>query len=92
VIVLADGPAAGAGDGRRAIADSRRTRNRSARILSFDQSDVAGARALLRILRCEFHTLPLAEQLEHCTPHGTAMEEVLDTAFVSDESETLVDQ
>jgi hypothetical protein len=92
VIVLADGPAAGAGDRAQSDCGFAANPQSSRPDLSFDQSDVAGARALLRVLRCEFHALALAEQLEHCTPHRTAMEEVLDTAFVSDKSETLVDQ
>jgi hypothetical protein len=35
--------------------------------------------------------LPFAQQLEHRTANRAAMEKVFDAAFVSDESETLVD-
>ena len=62
------------------------------RTLSFDQADVAGARPLRRFLGLKFHTLTLSEQLEHSTPDGAAMEEVLDTALIPDKPESLVDE
>jgi hypothetical protein len=59
---------------------------------AFDEPYVARARPLLGILRGELHTLAFAEQLEHCAPHRAAVEEMLDAAFVADESEALVDE
>src|SRR5207245_1379170 len=60
--------------------------------LSFDQADVAGARALLRIFRRELDALSFSKKLEHRAPHGAAVEEVLDSTLVADVPETLIDQ
>src|SRR5262249_15992889 len=56
------------------------------------QPDVAGSRAFLRFFRRELHALAFAQQLEHCAADRAAVEEVLDAAFVADESEALVNQ
>src|SRR2546423_2492766 len=58
----------------------------------FDEADVAGARSLLGILRREFDALTFAKQLEHRTAHRAAVKEVLNSAFVADEAEALIDQ
>jgi hypothetical protein len=60
--------------------------------LAFDQADFAGARSLARFFRRELHALPFSKQLEHGASHRTAVEEMLDSAFVADESKALVDQ
>src|SRR5690554_6216398 len=59
---------------------------------AFDQPDVAGARPLGRFLRLELDALPFAQQLEDGAAHGRAVEEMLDTSFVADEPEALVDE
>ena len=59
---------------------------------AFDKPYVAGARSLLGILGGEFHTLAFAQQFEHGAPHRAAVEEVLNSAFVADKPEALVDQ
>src|SRR4051794_22034973 len=74
------------------VSGPRRTRGPAANRLIFDQPNVAGARPLLRIFRCEIDALTLAQQLEHRAPHGAAVEEVLNPALVADEPEPLVDQ
>src|SRR5271167_4473083 len=53
----------------------------------FDQSNVASARTLSRILRCELHALPFAQELEHGAPDRAAVEEVFGAALVADEAE-----
>jgi hypothetical protein len=60
--------------------------------LTLDEANVAGARALLRFLRSELDTLSFAKQLEDGAPDRAAMKEVLDSAFIADKPETLVDQ
>jgi hypothetical protein len=60
--------------------------------LPLDQADVACSRSLGGFLRLKFHTLALSEQLEHSAAYSAAMEEVLDTALIADESESLVDE
>jgi hypothetical protein len=60
--------------------------------LTFYETDVSGARSLLRFLRSELHTLPLAEQLENGAADRAAMEEVFDTSLIADKSEPFVDQ
>lgn len=60
--------------------------------LPLDQADIACSRSLGRFLRLKFHTLALSEQLEHSAAYSAAMEEVLDTALIADESESLVDE
>jgi hypothetical protein len=59
---------------------------------AFDQTDFASARTLARLFRRELDTLTFAQQLEHGAPDRAAVEEVLDSAFVADEAEALVDQ
>jgi hypothetical protein len=61
-------------------------------VSAFDQADFAGARAFAGFFDGELDALPLAKQLENRTSHRAAVEEVLDTALVADESESLVDQ
>src|SRR5688572_14565630 len=60
--------------------------------LTFYETDVSGARTLLRILRSELDALTLAEQLENGAANRTPMKEVLDSTFIANEPETLVDQ
>src|SRR2546427_12021484 len=60
--------------------------------LAFDQSDVPRARSLLRVLGSELDALTFTQQLEHRPPHRAAVEEMLDTALVADESEPFVDE
>jgi len=59
---------------------------------TFDKPYVARAWALLGIFRGELHALAFPQQFEDGTAHRAAVEEVLDSTFVADESETLVDQ
>jgi len=58
----------------------------------FDQADIAGPRALLRVLGRELHALAVTQQFEDGAPDRTPMEEVLEAILVSDESEALVDE
>src|SRR5262249_31181200 len=60
--------------------------------LAFDQANVTGARALLRLFRRELDALPFAQQLKDRAAHGAAVEEVLDSVLVADETEPFVDQ
>jgi hypothetical protein len=59
---------------------------------TFDQSNIAGAGALRRVLRAELHALTLAKQLEHRASHCASMEEVLDAPFIADKPKTLVNE
>jgi hypothetical protein len=58
----------------------------------FDQPDFAGARTLAGFFLREFDSLAFAQQLEYRAAHRAAVEEVLDSRFVANESETLIDQ
>jgi hypothetical protein len=60
--------------------------------LAFDQPDVAGAGSFLGFFWSEFDALPLAKELEDGAAHRAAVEEVLDPAFVADESEPFVNE
>jgi hypothetical protein len=60
--------------------------------LNLDQADIAGPRALLRVLGRELHALAVAQQLEDGAPDGAPMKEVLEAILVADEPETLVDE
>jgi hypothetical protein len=59
--------------------------------LPFDQSDVSRARPLLGFLDRELDTLALPKQLEHRSTYRTAVKEVLEAGFITDEAEALVD-
>jgi hypothetical protein len=61
-------------------------------LLTFDQPDFTGPRALAGLFGREFHPLSFPQELEDRSAHGAAMKEVLDTAFVADEPEPLVDK
>jgi hypothetical protein len=61
-------------------------------VSAFDQPYVTRARSLGGIFRLKFHTLPFSQQLENSATHGTAMEEMLDTALIANETEALVDE
>src|SRR4051812_14991261 len=74
------------------MADEVRLRTGLRGRLSLDESNVSGARPLLRFLRSELDALTFAEQLENGAANGAAMEEVLDTSFIADEPKTFVDQ
>ena len=60
--------------------------------LTFYETNVSGARALLRFLRSELDTLAFSKQLEDGATDGAAMKEVFDPAFVADEPEPFVDE
>ena len=60
--------------------------------LTLDESNVAGARSLLRLLRSELNALAFTQQLKHCAPDRAAMKEMFDSPFIADKPETLVDQ
>src|SRR3954465_16023662 len=60
--------------------------------LAFDQADFTRPRTLAGFLGRELYPLALAEELEHRATYGAAVKEVLDTPFVADKSEPLVDQ
>ena len=59
---------------------------------AFDQSDFSGARAFAGFLGRELHALTFPQQLEHGATDRTAVEEVLDAAFIPDETESLIDE
>jgi hypothetical protein len=61
-------------------------------LLTLYETDVSGARSLLRFLRSELDALTFAEQLENGAADGAAMEEVLDPSLIADEPEPLVDE
>lgn len=56
------------------------------------EAHVAGTWALARFLGRKLYALALAKQLEHGAADGTAVKEVLDSAFIADETEALIDQ
>jgi hypothetical protein len=60
--------------------------------LTFDEPNFAGPRTLAGFFLREFDALAFAEQLEDGTAHRASVEEVLDSPFIADESESLVDQ
>jgi hypothetical protein len=59
---------------------------------AFDETNLPGSGALAGVFLRELDTLTFTQQLEHCAPHGTAVEKVFDSTFVADESEPFVDQ
>jgi hypothetical protein len=59
---------------------------------TLDETNVAGARTFPRFFGRKFDALTFAKQLEHRPAHGAAMEKVLDSAFVADEPESLIDE
>jgi hypothetical protein len=61
-------------------------------VLTLYETNVAGARPLLRFLRSELDALAFTQQLEDGAPDRAAMKEVLDSPFIADKPETLVDQ
>ena len=60
--------------------------------LTLYETNIAGARSLLRLLRSELHALTFAQQLKNCAADGAAMEEVFDSSLIADKPESLVDQ
>jgi hypothetical protein len=60
--------------------------------LAFDQTDIASARALLRILRSEFDSLAVPQQFEYSAADRAAVEKMLDPTLIADEPEALVDE
>ena len=60
--------------------------------LAFDQTDIASARALLRILRSEFDSLAFPQQFEYCAADRAAVEKMLDPTLIADEPEAFVDE
>jgi hypothetical protein len=61
-------------------------------VSAFDQANVAGAWTLGGLLRGEFNPLAFTEELEHRPSDGTPVKEVLNTPFIADEPEPLVDE
>ena len=59
--------------------------------LAVEQTDFSRARTLGRFFNLELDALSFAQQFEHGSSNGGAMEEVLDAAFVANEPETLID-
>jgi hypothetical protein len=59
--------------------------------LPFNQSNVSCPRTLLRFLDGKLDALAFPQQFEHRAPDGAAMKEMLETGFIPDESEPLVD-
>jgi hypothetical protein len=60
--------------------------------LTLYETNVSGARTLLRFLRSELDALSFAKQLEDGAPDRAAMKEMLDASLIADKPETLVDQ
>ena len=60
--------------------------------LTFYETNVSGARSLLRFLRSELDALTFAKQLEDGAANRAAMKEVFDSTFIADKPEPLVDQ
>ena len=60
--------------------------------LAFDQPNLSSAWSLLRLLDAEVHSLTFSEELEHSAADRATMKEMLNTAFVADEAEPLVNQ
>jgi hypothetical protein len=56
------------------------------------QSDFTGARSLGRILLGEFHSLAFSQQLEHRTPHGATVEEMLCPTLIANKAEAFIDE
>jgi len=61
-------------------------------VLTFYETNVAGAGTLLRFLRSELDALAFSKQLEDGAADRAAMKEVFDSALIADKPETLVDQ
>jgi hypothetical protein len=59
--------------------------------LPFNQPYVSSPRTFLGFLDSELDALAFPEQLEHRTPHGAAMKEMLQARFIPDESKAFVD-
>jgi hypothetical protein len=59
---------------------------------AFDESNLSGPRALGGFLLGEFDALPLAQQLEHRSPHGATMEEMLSSTLIANEAEAFIDE
>ena len=60
--------------------------------LTLYETNVSGARTLLRFLRSELDALAFAKQLKDGASDGAAMKEMFDPTFIADEPETLVDE
>ena len=59
--------------------------------LPFNKTHVSGARTFLGFLDYELDALAFPQQFEHRAPDGTAMKEVLEAGFITDEPEAFVD-
>jgi hypothetical protein len=59
---------------------------------ALDQSDFTGARSLWRILLGEFHALAFSQQLEHRTPHGATVEEMLCPTLIAYKAKAFIDE
>jgi hypothetical protein len=70
----------------------RRPGGAGRKALTFYETNVSGARALLRFLRSELDALTFAEQLEDGAANRAAMKEVFDPTFIADKPEPLVDE
>src|SRR5262245_55564237 len=60
--------------------------------LPLNQTNITGTRALGGLFGCELDSLALPQQLEYRASHSAPVKEVLDTALVADEPESLVDE
>jgi hypothetical protein len=72
--------------------DSAAERRRQNYALTLYETNVSGARALLRFLRSELDALALAKQLKDGAADRAAMKEVFDPAFIADKPEALVNE
>ena len=59
-------------------------------VLFFDETHVAGSRALLRVFGCEIDPLPLTQELEYRAADRATVEKVLNTTLVADKPESFV--
>ena len=65
---------------------------REPRALALDQANLARPWPLLGFLGRELYSLTFPQELEDSAAHSTSVEEVLDSPFVADEPEPLVNQ
>jgi hypothetical protein len=59
--------------------------------LTLYETDISGARPLLRFLRSELDALTFSQQLENGAANGAAMKEMFDSSFIANKPESLVD-
>jgi hypothetical protein len=59
---------------------------------AFQEAHFSGPRTLAGIFLRELDPLSFTKQLEHRAADGAAVEEVLDSTFIADESKSLIDE